>query len=267
MTWGERGVYVRLMDLRAQRIGAWSGIASVVLFSVAIIGLLQFLPPLAPSRSAASIAEHFDEHRTGIRFGAVAWLMAAVLWVPWSATIASHLRRSERDFPILAWTQVATAAIGAAVVIVAALCWVVAAFRPTRSADEIRLLSDLGFVLAIMPFFIFVVWNCALALAILGDRRATPAYPRWSAYLSLWLAFLYLPGGCLAFFQTGPFAWNGALAFFLPAVAFFVWMLVMTVLAFQAMAREAGRPAAASTPDSARADLVAPDLAAASSLG
>jgi len=231
------------MDLRAQRLGAWSGVASVALFTLAIVGLMQFLPPLAPSRSAESIAQHFDEHRTGIRFGAIAWLMAAVLWVPWAATVASHLRRSERDFPVLAWTQVGAAAIGAAVVIVAALCWVVAAFRPERAADDILLLSDLGFVLAIMPFFIFVVWNVALAVAIFGDRRPEPAYPRWAAYLCLWLAFTYLPGGCLAFFRTGPLAWDGALAFFVPAIAFFVWMIVMTVLTFRAMSREHERGA------------------------
>jgi hypothetical protein len=167
--------------------------------------------------------------------------------------VASHTRRSERDFPVLAWTQVASAAIGAAVIIVGVLCWVVAAFRPGRSLSEIRLLDDMGFIFTIMPFAIFVVWNVALALAILGDARATPAYPRWAAYLCLWTAFLYLPGGCLAFFLTGPFAWDGALAFFVPAAAFFGWIVAMTVLAFYAVSREAKRSSASAVTPRPRA--------------
>jgi hypothetical protein len=234
------------VDLRAQRIGLWAGVVSIVLFAIGWVALMQFIPPLPPTNSAAEIARYFTQHRTGIRLGAVVMIVSAVLWVPWAAVIASHTRRSERDFPVLAWTQVASAAIGAAVIIIGLLCWVVAAFRPGRSLGEIRLLDDMGFIFTIMPFAIFVVWNVALALAILGDVRATPAYPRWAAYLCLWTAFLYLPGGCLAFFQTGPFAWDGALAFFVPAGAFFGWIVAMTVLAFHAISREAKRSTALS---------------------
>jgi hypothetical protein len=165
-------------------------------------------------------------------------MMACMLWVPWAAAIAAQTRRSERDFPLLAWTQVGSAAVGAAVAIVGQLCWVVAAFRPERAANLTLLLSDLGFILNIMPFAIFGVWMVALALAIFGDKREQPAYPRWAAYACLWSAFLILPGGAVAFFHHGAFGWNGVLGFFLPACAFFTWVLVMTVLAVKSIARE-----------------------------
>ncbi|MHB8690991.1 MAG: hypothetical protein ACYDHH_07060 [Solirubrobacteraceae bacterium] len=218
---------------RTQRAGIWAGVASIVLFAIGWVALMQFIPPLAPSRSAHCIAGYFAAHRTGIRLGAVLMIGSAMLWIPWAAAIAAPLRWLERDHPVLVPTQVASAAVAAAVIIVGLLCWVVAAFRPGRSIAEVQLLSDMGFVFTIMPFAIFVVWNVALGLAIFADDRATPAYPRWTGYFCMWMAFLYIPGGALAFFHTGPLAWDGLLAFFVPAVAFFVWIIVMTVLALQ----------------------------------
>jgi hypothetical protein len=236
------------MNHQAQLLCVWGGVVSIVLFIIGWVALMQFLPPLAPTESAAEIAQIFDERRTAIRFGAILMIVGTMLWVPWAAVLAAQTRRSERDFPLLAWTQVGSAAVGAAVVIVGLLCWVVAAFRPERDPELTRMLSDLGFVITIMPFMIFVVWNLALALAIFGDKREVPAYPRWAAYMCLWTAFLYIPGGCLAFFREGPFAWNGALAFFLPAIAFFVWIVIMTVLAMKSIAREAARGSVGTAP-------------------
>jgi hypothetical protein len=228
-----RGLDRVTATVRTQRAGIWAGVASIVLFAVGWVALMQFIPPLAPSRSAHSIAGYFAAHRTGIRLGSVLMIASAVLWIPWAAAIAAPLRWLERDHPVLVPTQVASAALAAAVIIVGLLCWVVAAFRPGRSVSQIQLLSDMGFILTIMPFAIFVVWNVALGLAIFADDRATPAYPRWAGYFCMWMAFLYIPGGALAFFHTGPLAWNGLLAFFVPAIAFFIWIIVMTVLALQ----------------------------------
>ena len=233
------GCLVCDMNHRAQVLLVWGGVISFVLFLIGWVALMQFVPPLAPSKSATEIASIFESRATEMRLGIVLMLVGTMLWVPWAAVMASQTRRTERDFPALAWTQVGSAATAAGVVIVGLLCWVVAAYRPERDPELTLLLSDLGFVITIMPFIIFVVWNVALALAIFGDTRPVPAYPRWSAYLCLWLALLYVPGGCLAFFRDGPFAWNGALAFFLPAAAFFVWIIVMTVLTMKSIARQA----------------------------
>lgn len=231
------------MNQRVQTLFMWGGVGSFAFFIVGWVGLAGFLPPLEPSKSAADIAEIFDERRTGIRLGSVLSMVGFAMWIPFAAALAAQTRRSERDFPLLAWTQVACATAGAVVPIIGLLCWVVAAFRPERDPELTLLLSDLGFVITIIPFVVFVFWNVALALAIFGDKRAVPAFPRWAAWLCLWTAFLYVPGGCLAFFRTGPFAWDGALAFFLPATAFFVWIAVMTILGLKSIAREASRVA------------------------
>jgi hypothetical protein len=42
----------------------------------------------------------------------------------------------------------------------------------------------------------------------------------------------------LAFFKSGPFAWNGALVFWLAGSTFFVWFIVMTVTLLKAIRQE-----------------------------
>jgi hypothetical protein len=222
---------------KTQRLWVWGGVVSIVFFGVGWVALARFLPPLAPSKSATEIARIFWDRRTGIRFGALFMIVGTMLWVPWAAVVAAQPRRAEGDRPVHAWTQVGSAATAAAVIIMGQIFFIVAAFRPGRDPRLVLLLSDLGFITEILPFAIFVVWNLALALAILADDSDAPAYPRWSAYLCIWLAVLYLPGGALAFFHHGAFDWSGLMAFFIPAAAFFAWIIVMTVLALRALNR------------------------------
>jgi hypothetical protein len=46
------------------------------------------------------------------------------------------------------------------------------------------------------------------------------------------------------FFKTGPFAWNGLLAFWLPISAFAVWFVVIFLVLKKAIYREAESPTA-----------------------
>ena len=50
------------------------------------------------------------------------------------------------------------------------------------------------------------------------------------------------PGGLITFFKTGPFAWNGLLAFWVPLVIFFVWFLVMFVALLKTIREQESAP-------------------------
>ena len=43
--------------------------------------------------------------------------------------------------------------------------------------------------------------------------------------MCIWVLLGQLPGQLLFFFKTGPFAWNGLFAFYLPMTVFFVWFI------------------------------------------
>src|ERR1700758_1707738 len=98
----------------------------------------------------------------------------------------------------------------------------VAAFRPERSPETTQTLHDLGWMLLIMPFVPFTVQTACLGWAILQDNGTPPALPRWFGYFNLWVALSFIPGGVIPLFKTGPLAYNGVFAFWIPFSIFFV---------------------------------------------
>jgi hypothetical protein len=78
-----------------------------------------------------------------------------------------------------------------------------------------------------------------IGFAIFGYQGPQPIWPRWLAYYNLWSAFIFAAGGLVVLFKTGVFAWNGLLAFWLVAVFFGAWFLVMT---WQLLAATSAQP-------------------------
>ena len=83
------------------------------------------------------------------------------------------------------------------------------------------------------------VQNVVTGVVILGDKRAVPILPRWVGYMNLWTGVLLLPGLAVGLFKVGPFAWNGALAFWMPAVVFGNWFNPMIFAMLAAIKRNA----------------------------
>lgn len=150
------------------------------------------------------------------------------------AAITVAIKRMEKSAGVLTYAQLSAGTCGAVFLIVPCLVWTAAAFRPERSAELTLLLNDLGWILLFMPFTTFVVQNIAIGLAVLGDRGEPPVLPRWVGFFNLWVAVLFIPGGLLTFFKTGPFAWSGLFVYWVPLVVFLSWYLVMFVMLRQA---------------------------------
>ena len=60
-------------------------------------------------------------------------------------------------------------------------------------------------------------------MAAFIDKSPQPVFPRWFGYANLWVVLLLLPGQMIFFFKTGPFAWNGLIAFYLAFIVFAAW--------------------------------------------
>ena len=65
-----------------------------------------------------------------------------------------------------------------------------------------------------------------ITIAAFIDKSDRPAFPRWFGYMCFLVFMGQAPGQLLFFFKTGPFAWNGLFAFYVPMVVFFVWFVV-----------------------------------------
>jgi hypothetical protein len=87
-------------------------------------------------------------------------------------------------------------------------------------------------------YYIFM-WVAIAAIGVIPNVVRHAPFPRWFGYYTAWTALMF-EGGAVAFVtRSGPFAWNGMLAFWLPVVTFFAWIVVASVLLFRAIDQQA----------------------------
>jgi hypothetical protein len=107
--------------------------------------------------------------------------------------------------------------------------WALMVFRPDEyHPSTVQMFADFAYFLALFSVPIFGGWCAAIAAPILMAERGKEPYPRWIAFANLWAAVLYIPGQLILFFKDGPFAWHGIIALWIPFIAFFLWILVMS---------------------------------------
>lgn len=76
-----------------------------------------------------------------------------------------------------------------------------------------------------------------MGFAILSAQNSGVMFPRWSGYFTLWVAALEMFSALSVFFYDGPFSYHGLVTFWVPAVSFFVWVLVLAVVQIRGSAR------------------------------
>jgi hypothetical protein len=114
-----------------------------------------------------------------------------------------------------------------------------AAFRPEQRDPQItQALNDVFWLMFVGIVGTLIVQALVLVTASFLDRTEPRTFPRWFGYLNAWYALLALPGGAVVIFNDGPLAWNGVFAFWIPLVAFSVWMIAVTVVLLQSIKAE-----------------------------
>ncbi|MHB8693727.1 MAG: hypothetical protein ACYDHH_21020 [Solirubrobacteraceae bacterium] len=228
------------MNRKAQLWCAWSIVPFTVLLGFGYVVLAGFIPPPHPAESAQQIKALYLGNLTGIRVGMCLFALGMVFLPAWGAALAIQSRRIESGVPIFTYVQVGCLVIATTLGELIALVFAVAAFRPDVVSPEItRVLNDVGWFLFIWPWPPVGMWYVAVGIVILRDSAATPVFPRWSAYMSFWIALLSVPSCLIVFFKHGVFGFSGLFALYIPLTVLFGWFVVMTVLLIKAINREA----------------------------
>ncbi|HEY1969566.1 MAG TPA: hypothetical protein VGH89_16555, partial [Pseudonocardia sp.] len=167
------------MGERNQRLCTWSGAVLAVLFFVGFGVIARYIPPPLPTDSAAEVAQRYRENATSIRLGMVISLFGMMFYMPWSAAISVHLRRIEGRHTPITYAQLGMGAALSTVFVPVLYFFVIAAFRPERSNESIQMLNDLGWVPFTGIIYTIFMQNLLIGVAVLGDRRAEPVFPRW----------------------------------------------------------------------------------------
>lgn len=231
------------MTISTEKIYIWCGPVATVVF-LAGLALAGLIPPPAPSESAADLAAFYAGHQHQIQIGLIIALFGSALWIPWLAKLAVALKDIAGARSVVGYTQLVFGAFFAFGGFVPLIFLEVAVFRADRAPAEVQAWSD-GCWLVFTGFvYTFVVELLLCALTIASDSRAHLIFPKWVAYFDVLLAAAnVLPAFVLAD-QSGPFAWNGIISYWIVIGLDVVWIAVTTVYLLRAEDRTDADPAA-----------------------
>ena len=222
-----------------QRACAWSGLVTLAMFFGAFL-LSDFVPLLSPDASAQEIARHYQEHTTGIRLGSCIMLLSGAFYAVYTAVISAQMRRIPGVQPAAVYAQLSAGSFGCLTFLVPAMFFAVTAFRPDRDPADTLMLNDLSWVLLIMPVTPFMAQNFSFAFAVLSDRGAVPLFPRWLGYVNIWAPLMLIPEITIPFFKTGPLAWDGLLAIYVPSAVVITQFILNTRQLLRAIGSDDG---------------------------
>jgi hypothetical protein len=209
-----------------QKTMAISGAAFVLLLFPAMI-MIGLLPPISPMRDANQIAQFWSTNTGLKRLGLVVMLTASGLQVPFGALIAVRIRQMEGGrYSALAYAELVGVGLAVMAIIMPVFFFAAASYRPERDPQITQALNDLGWLPFVMNWPAATIQCLAIGFAIFGAKHEV--WPRWLGYFNVWCAFLFAAGGLVVLFKNGVFAWNGLLAFWLVAVFFGAWFLIMS---------------------------------------
>jgi hypothetical protein len=223
------------------QLGLWAcGIGFGVLFFVGLALFSGFIPPPSPELTGAELLEKYEPHLNLVKLGILLGLLGATLLVPWSAMVSIQIARMEegRRFPIWAIFSFIAGAVNAVAFILPFIFWAGAYYRGDRTPELVQLISDMTWLEFLLFFPAFSMQLICLAMAGLTQIQGPQVFPRWFYYLNLWMAVTGSTGMLCLFFTSGPFAWNGAIGFYLPVGAYVLFLPITYVMFYRAIRAE-----------------------------
>lgn len=226
------------LDEKLEWLGAWSGIAWIVIGGAAFVGS-RLVPPRSPSMNAVEFADFVADHKYQILIGMLALLVGGFTFLmTWSLTLAYQVKKYANNSALAFCVLFGVGLIGG---VIAMLCGVLGSATAYRvdalDPATTQLLYDLILFLFLIPWPPFMLWQFITGFAIISSTNTETVFPRWTAYFSMWAGALELFSAMCVFFYDGPFSYSGLVTFWVPGGSFFAWVLVMAIVQIRGVAR------------------------------
>jgi hypothetical protein len=212
------------------RICAWNGPLFMGVFVYFWGWLGHNFPPFQPDVPASQIAEWFRTEANWIRLGMVVAMTFAVTYCVWGLAIGRVMEHVTGRNSLLVELAKWGAGLTVVPVLVSTSFWLTGAFRPEALPDwALQLLYDMAWLLIDLSYAVTSVQLFAIGAGFLRDKRAVPLIPRWMAWYSIWVGFMFVAECLMPYFRNGAFARNGILNFW---IEFMIWVLWVPVFTF-----------------------------------
>jgi hypothetical protein len=233
-------------SIRTQKIGLWCNWVFVALTAVGWLGIAHFWAPAPADLGLGATKVWFDDtHKWGTIVGCSIFYVAAGLLTPGSVQFGIMLSEIEGRRPLMSITTGLCGAFISLIIFFNCCAWIVAAYRPETSADVIQSWYDWAWFAFLLGWIYLAVEMVATGIVELMDHRDRPMVPRWFSWLTFAGALSLIGAAGPAFFRSGPFAYHGLLAFYLPVVVWAAYLVLTTWFMYRELQREAAEAAPA----------------------
>ena len=203
------------------------------LFGLIFVYFTKLMPPPSPGLTQDEIVVFIRTNATNLQIGFVLLALTLGLASLSSGIIVVQMRRMS-SARVLAYAYLAVLAVAALPgCLFCGFMFVLAAFRPDRDPRILVLLYDMGLLSFIGSLGCFVIQYLVFAIAIVLDKRAI--FPKWLGYMSIWGLVTELVAVPTWIFRGGPYAWNGAISFWLGTAVFVVWETCLVASLYKAV--------------------------------
>jgi hypothetical protein len=205
------------------RICIWLGpVGTAIMF----VGLTMAGMAVAPSPDAP--VEFYTDNRQAIQAGMVIAMFGGALYGPWLAMLARAFKLADRGRSGFAYFQVVFGVFLMIATLVPFYLLEVAVFRPGASPDVVQAFVDAAWIMVLGFVYVHVTGVLLTGVYILCECRGSDMLPRWLGWLNIGVALLSVPGLFTGTAMSGVLTWNGIVAFGLPSIAFFPWLIAWT---------------------------------------
>jgi hypothetical protein len=184
-----------------------------------------------------------ETHRWGTLIGCTIFYIAAGVLTPGSLQFGIMLAKIEGRWPIMSLTTAVCGIFISLIIFFNCCAWIVAAYRPETGADVIQSWYDWAWFAFLLGWIYLAIEMVATGIVELMDQRPRPMIPRWLTWFTFFGALALLGAAGPAFFKSGPFAYHGLLAFYLPMVIWAAYLVLTTFYMLRELKRETAAPA------------------------
>ncbi|MGV0837612.1 hypothetical protein [Mycolicibacterium thermoresistibile] len=218
------------------RLITWFFPAWYAVFGVIICVLARVTPPPRPDVTAADKVSFFATNGLTIQIGFAVLLILLGGAAVTNGLVAYQIKRMSVG-SVFAYGYLGGMGVGALPgFLLVGVCFLTATFRTDRDPEIVSMLYDVGMLSYNGSLGCFSAAYLVFAIAILYDKNEI--FPKWFAYVTIWQIITEVIATQMFVFYSGPFAWNGSLAFWWSVVVFTLWLGALIVLLKRAALRE-----------------------------
>jgi hypothetical protein len=179
-----------------------------------------------------------------------------ILYLPWSASLCSIMRRKEHRVPVLGNIELLGGGITAWLLAECAAMWAHAAHYGAANPMLSEMLWRQAWFIFDLTYMITTVQMVGAGIYALIDKSQHPVFPRWAGWWAIAGGLSYVPLSLVAFITDGPLAWNGVWNFWVVWSFWVSWFAIYNRFMIRYLRNQlAGMGASAATPSPAEPSL------------